>query len=185
MNKKRHIFNIIILCICVLGIIAVFWFFGGYISHTIDTLLSSESATVKITRTQTSTPETEETKTTSSLVENQNSILFATSSLPEPISSTEKKELVSISILNSTGIPGLAAQLSSLLTKNGFHVSSTGNTTPKESITRIQVRRSALSSFPKSIEELKSFVTSKYSRATQSELTESGVFDVIIIIGSQ
>ncbi|MFA6407212.1 MAG: LytR C-terminal domain-containing protein [Candidatus Paceibacterota bacterium] len=108
--------------------------------------------------------------------------VVGTTTIPETI--VENKADLSISILNSTGIKGLAGTLKILLVANGFTVSTTGNQPATEPITLIKIKASK-KSYTTSITELTSLVQQKYTVGTTEPLSEANTNDIVIVIGEK
>lgn len=89
------------------------------------------------------------------------------------------KNTLRISIQNSTKTPGLAAKMRTLLEKNGFSVSSTGNTNPEETgvVLKIKPSKEAYRA------PLRDALANTYQVTEVRELSESDANDAIIIIG--
>lgn len=90
------------------------------------------------------------------------------------------KSSLKISVLNGTGVKGLAKDLKDALEADGFLVQNTGNASPPEENTIIKIKESK-----KSYGSLiKKVVSQRYSLGDDRILREDDAYDAVIIIGS-
>lgn len=93
------------------------------------------------------------------------------------------KSAVKIQILNSSGVKGLAAELKTLFSDNGFTAVETGNQSKAEETTLLKIKAAKQNS--RLAEELKNIVASKYSSVETQTLDEQSAFDAVVIIGKK
>ena len=98
-----------------------------------------------------------------------------------PIVSEVDKTAVKISVLNSTKIKGLADELKTILENNGFIVGAVGNYDPIQERTFIKIKESRKDYNPL----IKKVIEEKYQLADDQTLSETDVYDIIIIIGNK
>lgn len=97
----------------------------------------------------------------------------AVASVPPP-----DKSLVKISVLNGTKTAGLAADLKNFLTTEGWTVANAGNASAAtETIIKIKESKKDYSPL------IRASVSKKYALGADQTLSESDIYDIIVIIG--
>ncbi len=104
-----------------------------------------------------------------------------TTATAETIPAAADKASLKISILNATGIPGLARQLKDHLETQGFTVASTGNASTTQETTTVSIKDSAKNYGSL----LKEAVLAKYPAGDIQPLEENNPFDAVVIIGKK
>lgn len=189
MNKKikKYIYPSITVFV-ILIIISIFVFSALFITKSIDAVLVSEQES-QTKDLQIKMEALESAKQKLSLenldipinISTTTEITVSTTSVEEE--KIENKTLLSIAILNSTGISGKAGELAKLISASGFKVSFTGNAKKLETTTVIQIKETSKKMFSNSLRELFNIVKSRYS-VIESTLEENSEYDAVIIIGT-
>lgn len=190
MNKKitKYIYPSITVFV-ILVIISVFVFSALFITRSIDAALISEQES-QTKDLQIKMQALEAAKQKLSLenldipinISTTTEITVSTTSVEEE-KITENKTLLSLAVLNSTGISGKAGELAKLINTSGFKVSFTGNAKKLEPTTVIQIKETSKKMFRESLKELFSVVRSRYS-VVESTLEDNSEYDAIVIIGT-
>ncbi len=189
LKSFSHYLYPIITAIFILIFIGFLIFFATFISKSIDSALVQEQKTKdqeNITQTQLYEDITKKIEFTSTTSEVASSSLIevkeATTSSMEVEKKPENKSLIAISVLNSTGISGKAAELSSLISKSGYRVSSIGNASKREQTTLIKIKETSKKLFPESLNNISKIVETLY-RANEVTLDSESPYDIVIVIG--
>ncbi|MFA5870395.1 MAG: LytR C-terminal domain-containing protein [Candidatus Paceibacterota bacterium] len=187
-NLKKYIYPLTTTCIILIfvGILVVL---AAFISQLIDFALVSEQES-KNKELELQIGATENAKIQYQIKNDvplseilQSSTTETTTTPITKDNQSEKKELLSISILNSTGISGKAGKLAQLITDSGFKVSYTGNAKKREPVTIVQIKETSKKIFPESFKEVLKIVGSQYS-TIESVLDANSEYDVVITIGA-
>ncbi len=186
-NIKKYIYPSITVFV-ILVIIGAFVFSALFITKSIDAaLISEQESQTKDLQIKMQALEAARQKLS---LENLDIPINISTTTETTISTTteeekivENKTLLSLAVLNSTGIPGKAGELAKLISTSGFKVSFTGNAKKLEPTTVIQIKETSKKIFPESLKELLSVVRGRYS-VTESILEENSEYDAIVIIGT-
>lgn len=171
---SSYLYPILVVVGIILFIIALI-FLASWVSKSIDVALEKEQKSATTTQSYAEASiTTSSTQEVSSTTEVTSSTLQATR--------FENKSLISIEILNSTGITGKAAELSSLIEAMGYKVSNTGNATKREQTTLIKIKETSKAIFPSSVTEIEKIVNMGY-KPQETTLETNSPYDVIIVIG--
>jgi len=187
-SLSRHLYPIVT-AIIILVFIGFLVFFATFISKSIDSALIEEQKTKDqelIVQTQLYADvakRMESSSSTSEIASSSSIEIKNTTTTPiEVEKKPENKSLIAISVLNSTGISGKAAELSSIITKGGYKVLVTGNASKREQITLIKIKETTKKLFPESVRDILR-ITEMLYRANEVTLDSDSPYDIVIVIG--
>lgn len=96
----------------------------------------------------------------------------------------EARSAFTLAVYNSTKRPGVAGTVKNDLTSAGFTVAKTGNSTPEEPRTIVQIKERVQAS-PAILEEVISLVGKRFTVDEPQILDDASPYDIVITIGAQ
>lgn len=185
----------IILVVFICSIIASFFFIAQFLSKSVDSAISSPneaqiqaqltyvnvdnynaiSKKIHLPQIQASAPIVQEVIPTEG----------ATTSpvIVEQPGTESKKETFSVSVLNSTKKAGLATTVKNDLITAGFTIIKTGNTSPQETQTIVQIKEHVQASSA-IVEEILTTLSKRFLVGDPQILEESASYDIVITVGT-